>query len=180
MEVFLIRPITPIPNLFYIGKETIFSYQKSQCFALSQFCAGCCLLKSSLRLQTWILHPISLHSDKIVQGVPEWHTRYRAEAFCLCFEKDSGSFGMGGSNPTIKWDIFRQEHEIETPCTCVEPSGTGAAAGTRRGSQLSSPELPTCSKKETSQALPSQQEFCVPWGRENRTRNLRGKPKTGN
>lgn len=100
--IFLIGPIIPIPNLFYLGKETIFSQQRSQCFVLI-FLQAAALPShpqdSKLEFSTQILCTL-MNLCK----VGAWMTpSYKAEP--LLYE---GKYLIWDeeSNPSIKGDIF--------------------------------------------------------------------------
>lgn len=147
------------PPCFILGNKPLPARKGASVLFSSQFSAGCSPPKSSLRLQTWIFCPSSLHCDKLVQG------GFQPQSWALALPRPVVIWD-GSIQPQHQVGYFSPSlHEMQTPCTCVEPSGTRAAAGTHRGSQLSSPELPTCSKKNPSQALSSQQEYLCAMGK---------------
>lgn len=176
-EIFVIGPIIPIPNLFYLGKETIFSQQRSQCFVLISLQAAALPSHpqdSKLELSTQILCTL-INLCK----VGAWMTpSYKAEPL-LCEGKHL--IWHEESNPSIKGDIFhpgtRNENSLHV---CGAIWHQSSSWNRQREPIVITWAANLQQKKNPVRLFAASRNICVLWGRENRARNLQGKPKTGN
>lgn len=159
--IFLIGPIIPIPNLFYLGKETIFSQQRSQCFVLI-FLQAAALPShpqdSKLEFSTQILCTL-MNLCK----VGAWMTpSYKAEP--LLYE---GKYLIWDeeSNPSIKGDIFHPGRRNENSLHMCGPIWQQSSSWNRQREPIVITWAANLQQKKNSQALCSQQEYLCAMGK---------------